>query len=215
MPVAWRTTAPAPAVAAARRGTRVTGGRGRRLRPPPRAASPSAASSCSRPRRCPPVDEQGHDQRDAADQQGPRAGQAEPLVEGAQEASVAPTPAMIAPEIIVMPPKYVNAMRPSAAGTEPRVADRAEVVGVEGTGHARDERRDPEAGELRVADVDPGGRRGSLVRADGQHPLPEAGAPHVGDEEGEEDRRGEDEEAEHGARQVVVDAAEGARPGRG
>ena len=49
----------------------------------------------------------------------------------------------------------------------------------------------------------------ALVRADGQHPLPEAGAPHVGDEEGGEDRRDEDEDAEHGAREVVVDASEG------
>ena len=115
-----------------------------------------------------------------------------------------------------MPPKYVKAIRPSAvSGPEAAVADRAEVVGVQRAGHPGDERSDAEAGELRVADVDPGRRCGALVRAHGQHPLPEAAPPHVGDEQGEQDRHREDEEAEDRARDVVVQAAEATRPGRG
>ena len=80
---------------------------------------------------------------------------------------------------------------------EAAVAHRAEVVRVERAGHPGDERRDAEACELRVADVDARSRGRALVRAHGQHPLAQARAPHVGDEQGEEDRGGEDEEAEH------------------
>ena len=91
---------------------------------------------------------------------------------------------------------------------EAAVADRSEVVRVQRAGHPGDERRDAEARELRVADVDPGRRRGALVRADRQHPLPEARAAHIGDEQGEEDRHGEDEEAEDRARDLVVQSPE-------
>ena len=118
-------------------------------------------------------------------------------------------PRAMAPETIVIPPKYAKAIRPSAVErAEAAVADRAEVVRVQRAGHPRDERRDAEGGELRVADVDPGGRGGALVRADRQHPLAEARAAHIARRAGEQDRHREDEEAEDRARQVVVQSPE-------
>ena len=94
-------------------------------------------------------------------------------------------------------------------GTEAAVTDRPEVVRVEGTGHPGDERGNAEPGELRVADVDSGSRRGALVGAHGQHPLSQARPPHVGDEHAEQERCDEDEEPEHRARELVVQAPEG------
>ena len=93
-------------------------------------------------------------------------------------------------------------------GTEAAVADRPEVVGVERAGHPCDESGDAESRELRVADVDPGCRGGALVGAHGEHPLPQARAPHVRDEHAEGKGRSEDEEAEDRARDLVVEAPE-------
>ena len=148
------------------------------------------------------VHEQRDDQRKAADEQRPGPGQAEPLVEGVREEALGRTDAGEdrsgdhgdAAEV------RERDQAERRQSSEAAVADRPEVVRVERAGHPGDERGDAEAGELRVADVDPGRRRGALVRAYGQHALSEARAPHVGDEQGEEDRRGEDEEAEDRAR---------------
>ena len=157
------------------------------------------------------VDEQGDDQREPADQQRPVAGQAEPLVEGVREEALRRADAREdragdhrdAAEV----GERDQAER--RQGPEAAVADRAEVVRVQRAGHPGDERGDAEAGELHVADVDPGRRRGALVGADGEHPLPQARAPHVGDEHAEQERRGEHEEPEHRARELVVQAPEG------
>ena len=161
------------------------------------------------------VDEQRDDEGDAADQQRPVAGQAEPLVEGVREEALRRSDPRDdragdhrdASEI------GEGDQAERRQGPEAAVADRPEVVRVQRAGHPGDERRDAEARELRVADVDPGRRRGALVRADRQHALPEARAAHVGYEQGEEDRHREDEEAEDRARDLVVQSPERC-PGR-
>ena len=86
-------------------------------------------------------------------------------------------PPSTAPVTVVIPPRYANATKASAAD-DPKVtgADGAEAVRLE---RARQipaiAERDRERGQLDRADVHAGRGCGALVRANGEHPLSRAG----------------------------------------
>ena len=156
------------------------------------------------------VDEQRDDQREAPDEERPVPGQPEPVVERVWEKALRRANPRDDRAGDHRDPAEIRErdQRERSQRAEAAVADRAEVVRVERSRHAGDERGDAESCELRVADVDARRRGGALVRAHGQHPLAQARAPHVCDEHGKEDRGGEDEESEHGARDLVVQPSE-------
>ena len=172
-----------------------------------------------RPRLSRPVERAGHalgildqreDEHDAAEEEEPVPGQAEPLVErvgeeplrGDEPGEDGARDERDAPRV----GERDQAERQRDA--EAVGAHRAEVVRVQRAGDAGDQRADAERDQLDVPDVDRRPGRGTLVRADCQHASTEDAAAHRDDEEAENDGGGERDPPEHGARQVAVEAAE-------
>ena len=161
--------------------------------------------------------EERHDQRGAAEQQRPVARDPEPLLERVRQQRLDRDEAGEDRARDHRDAADVGEGDQAERGQRGEAADRdrAEVVAVQRAGDPGDEGGDSEGGELDVADVDPGGRRGALVRADGEHALPEVGAAQVRDQQPERERDRDDEEAEHRARHLAVERRGTGRTGRG
>ena len=168
----------------------VSGDGTRRRRPAARRLLFALVLPVGRARDAVGVLDQRHDQRQAAEQQRPVAGDAEPLLERVREQRLDRDQAGEERARDHRDPADVGEGDQAERGQRGEAGDRdrAEVVAVQRAADPCDERADREGGELHVADVDARRRRGPLVRAHGEHPLAEVRAAEVGDEQPERDR---------------------------